>query len=150
MAPDTDNERKEDAVETQEHLDKIRDAVADDGQAELTSKLNRFEKRVEVVEEKAKTDPLAKAQLEAKLKQAARNFPGTLQRAGGPAAVGGKVGQMLPPGQQGALSFMVGHTKDLKKVVLDFKQPIQFLQFTPEEAFSLSKILRKNAKKCRG
>ncbi len=132
MGPDTDDERKEDAVEKQEHLNKIRDVVSGEDQTELVEKLNRFEKRVDEVEEKAQTDPISKARLEAALQQAKGNAPPML------------------PGQQGALSFMVGHTKDLKKVVLDFKQPIQFLQFTPEEAFSLSKILRKNAKKCRG
>ena len=121
------------------------------GNDEDINLLEEFEKRGKEVEEEEKAEPASKTEVEARLRKALQEPKG--------ATIGGEVGKvgttgLFPGGKltakdKGQLGFQIGHTKDNKKVIFDFGRPVTWIGFTPAEAFSISKALRKHAKKCR-
>ena len=113
--------------------------------------LEEFEKRGEEAKEEEKAEPASKAEAEARLRKALRGPSGATigGEVGKPGATGLFPGGKLTASDKGQLGFKVGHTNDKKKVILDFGRPVAWIGFTPVEAFSISKALRKHAKKCR-
>ena len=56
----------------------------------------------------------------------------------------------MNPNDEGQIAFRVGHNKEQAKVVIDFGKPVAWMAMTPNEAYGLSKMLRKHAKRCQG
>lgn len=124
--------------------------VMDEDQEELQNKLNEFEKRLEEEKPEEKADTGTTAEAEAKLRKAVAGHQEGIQGLGKPIGPTGKFPEgKLTPHDEGQVQFMVGHTKDKRKVVLDFGNPISWIGMSAQEAFGLSKMLRKHAKKCK-
>ena len=127
-----------------EGLDKI---IVVDERPDLKM-LEEFEKRGAELEGEEKAEGPSKAEVEAKIRKAlsGQQAEPAQHRMG---ATGIFPGGKITGSDQGQLGFKIGHTNDKKKVILDFGKPIAWVGFTPAEAFSISKALRKHAKKCR-